>query len=198
MYFSRSKENLWYGWPQHTAEKSQLHGLESRAVQWFKSYIYQIARRALLWMDLCQTNFPSAKSFHKDLYLDPYCFSFIWKNFKNASYHHLYLCMLMIFLLHSSIVPATLEEKLNKVYVRSKSFCYPINARYMSKRQNNCMIYYERFEPRSHFMSRLCMIVRVNAVLNRTVVDSDWRFVNLCGSHLQSQSELYHVRQLMV
>ena len=30
-------------------------------------------------------------------------------------------------------------------------------------------------------------------VLNRTVVDSDWRFDNLYGSHLQSQSELYHV-----
>ena len=41
---------------------------------------------------------------------------------------------------------------------------------------------------------RLSMIVRVNVVLNRTVVvDSDWRFDNLCGSHLQSQSELYHV-----
>ena len=37
---------------------------------------------------------------------------------------------------------------------------------------------------------RLSLIVRVNVVLNRTVVvvDSD-----LCGSHLQSQSELYHV-----
>ena len=31
----------------------------------------------------------------------------------------------------------------------------------------------ERFEPRSHFKSRLSMIVRVNVVLNRTVVDSD-------------------------
>ena len=42
--------------------------------------------------------------------------------------------------------------------------------------------------------SRLSLIVRVNVVLNRTVViDSDWRFNNLCGSHLQSQSELYHV-----
>ena len=41
--------------------------------------------------------------------------------------------------------------------------------------------------------SRLSLIVRVNVVLNRTVVDSDWRFDNLCGSHLQSQSELYHV-----
>ena len=41
---------------------------------------------------------------------------------------------------------------------------------------------------------RLSLIVRVNVVLNRTVVvDSDWRFDNLCGSHLQSQSELYHV-----
>ena len=32
----------------------------------------------------------------------------------------------------------------------------------------------ERFEPRSHFTSRLSLIVRVNVVLNRTVaVDSD-------------------------
>ena len=38
------------------------------------------------------------------------------------------------------------------------------------------------------------MIVWVNVVLNRTVVvDSDCCFNNLCGSHLQSQSELYHV-----
>ena len=52
----------------------------------------------------------------------------------------------------------------------------------------------ERFEPRSHFKSRLSLIVRVNVVLNRTVaVDSYWRFDNLCGSHLQRQSELYHV-----
>ena len=36
--------------------------------------------------------------------------------------------------------------------------------------------------------SRLNLIVRVNVVLNRTVVvDNDWRFNNLCGSHLQSQ-----------
>ena len=44
------------------------------------------------------------------------------------------------------------------------------------------------------FMSRLSMIIRVIMVLNTTVVvDSDWRFDNLCSSHLQSQSELYHV-----
>ena len=43
------------------------------------------------------------------------------------------------------------------------------------------------------FKSRLSLIVRVNVVLNRTVVvDSNWRFDNLCGSHLQSQSELYN------
>ena len=54
--------------------------------------------------------------------------------------------------------------------------------------------YCERFEPRSHFKSRLSLIVLVNVVLNRTVVvESDWRFDNLCGSHLQSQSELYHI-----
>ena len=32
------------------------------------------------------------------------------------------------------------------------------------------MIYCERFEPRSYFVSRLSMIARVNVVLNRTVV----------------------------
>ena len=41
------------------------------------------------------------------------------------------------------------------------------------------------------------MLVRVNVVQNRTgtvVVDSDWRFDNLCGSHLQSQSVLFRIR----
>ena len=36
--------------------------------------------------------------------------------------------------------------------------------------------------PRSHFISRLSLIVRVNVVLNRTVVvDSDWRFDITCA-----------------
>ena len=41
--------------------------------------------------------------------------------------------------------------------------------------QTKVVLYnYERFEPRSHFISILSMIVRVNVVLNRTVVvDSD-------------------------
>ena len=54
---------------------------------------------------------------------------------------------------------------------------------------------YERFEPRSHFKSRLSLIVRLNVALKRTVVvvDCDWCFNNLCSSHLQSQRELYHV-----
>ena len=44
------------------------------------------------------------------------------------------------------------------------------------------------------FIRRLSMIVQVNVVLNRIVViDSRWRFDNLCSSHLHSQSELYHV-----
>ena len=48
--------------------------------------------------------------------------------------------------------------------------------------------YCKRFEPRNHFISRLSMIVRVNAVLNRNVVyDSDGGFDNLCGGHLQSK-----------
>ena len=36
------------------------------------------------------------------------------------------------------------------------------------------ILYCEKFKPRSHFKSRLSLIVRVNVVLNRTVVvDSD-------------------------
>ena len=35
------------------------------------------------------------------------------------------------------------------------------------------------------------MIVRVNVVLNRTVVDRDRRFDNPCGSYLQRQNELH-------
>ena len=39
------------------------------------------------------------------------------------------------------------------------------------------------------FMSRLSLIVRVNVVLNRTIVfDSDGRFDNLCGSNLLSHA----------
>ena len=45
-----------------------------------------------------------------------------------------------------------------------------------------------------HNTGRLSTIARVNVVLNRTIVDSDRRFDNLSGSHLQRQSELYHVR----
>ena len=39
----------------------------------------------------------------------------------------------------------------------------------------------------------LSINARVNVVLYRTAVDSFGRFNNLCGSHLQSQIELYHV-----
>ena len=40
------------------------------------------------------------------------------------------------------------------------------------------------------------MIVKVNVVLSRSVVvDSDWHSDNLCGSHRQSQSDLYNCVQ---
>ena len=42
-------------------------------------------------------------------------------------------------------------------------------------------------------ISRLSIIVQVNVVLKRTVVDSHWRFDNLFGSNLQSQRELSYV-----
>ena len=46
----------------------------------------------------------------------------------------------------------------------------------------------ERFELWSHFTSRWNLIVFVNP--DSTLVESDWRFDNLSGSHLQSNSEL--------
>ena len=50
-----------------------------------------------------------------------------------------------------------------------------------------------------NFKSRSSFIVGMNVVLNRTiVVDSDLRFDNLCGSHLHSQSELYHVLPMVL
>ena len=58
---------------------------------------------------------------------------------------------------------------------------------------NNTVIYCGKIEPRSYFISSLSRIVTVNVIPNRVVVDSDWRFKNLCCSHFQSQSELYQV-----
>lgn len=46
-------------------------------------------------------------------------------------------------------------------------------------------------ELRSHLVSRLNMIVRVSVLLIRTVVDSDWHFDNLRGSHYWTQNKLY-------
>ena len=40
-------------------------------------------------------------------------------------------------------------------------------------------------------ISRWNMIVWVSVVLKRTVVDCDWHFDYLCGSNLESQSDLY-------
>ena len=54
----------------------------------------------------------------------------------------------------------------------------------------------ERFEPTSHFISKLNIVVWVSVVLSRIVVDSDWRFDNMCSSHHQSQSEFYHISWL--
>ena len=53
--------------------------------------------------------------------------------------------------------------------------------------------YYYYYYHYHYFKSRLSLIIQVNVVLNRiVVVDSDWRFDNLCSSQLQSPSELYH------
>ena len=93
---------------------------------------------------------------------------------------------------------STAPDKINKSYF-GRSFHWtvctcgcPFNTRVEENVKH--FRHRERFEPRSHFKSRLSLIVQVNVVLNRTVVvDSDRRLDYLCGSHLQSQSELYHV-----
>ena len=54
------------------------------------------------------------------------------------------------------------------------------------------LVHYERFEPRGRFLSRWSMIIWLNVVLNRTVVDSGWRFDDLCSNRLQGQRVLYH------
>ena len=41
------------------------------------------------------------------------------------------------------------------------------------------LVHYERFESRGRFLSRWSMIIWLNMVLNRTVVDGGWRFDNL-------------------
>ena len=40
-------------------------------------------------------------------------------------------------------------------------------------------------------INRLSLIVQVNIVVN--VVDSDWRFDDLCGSHIQSQKQKFFI-----
>ena len=48
----------------------------------------------------------------------------------------------------------------------------------------------ERSKTNNQFI-RMILIVRVNVVLNRTVVvDSDWRFNNVCGTHFQSHLKM--------
>ena len=62
------------------------------------------------------------------------------------------------------------------------------------KRYKVCIVqkehYCKRFEPRSLFISSWSLIVQVSVILNRTVLDTDWGFDNLCNSHLESQSEV--------
>ena len=117
-----------------------LHDLH--AVQWLKSYvpIRSLSERLCQWIFVRLPSY-QLRGFTK-ICIWILIVSHLYERtlIKKASYHHLYLCMLMILLSHSSIDPATFEEKLNKVYVRPKSVCNPINARYMSKRQNNCLI----------------------------------------------------------
>ena len=54
-----------------------------------------------------------------------------------------------------------------------KIFVFCLNShfihRHCHQRNNHC----ERFEPRSHFMRRLSVIIRVKVVMNRTVVVGD-------------------------
>ena len=46
-------------------------------------------------------------------------------------------------------------------------------------------------ELRNYVVSRLNMIIRVSVLLIRTVVDSDWNFDNLRGSHYWTQNKLH-------
>ena len=74
--------------------------------------------------------------------------------------------------------------KTSGTVAKNKEKNWPIDDRRVPSNdpRNNCETHFVsssllvklRFEPRSHFKSRLSLIVRVNVVLNRTVVvDSD-------------------------
>ena len=55
--------------------------------------------------------------------------------------------------------------------------------------RKQCLYCSKWFEPRS-ISSSCSVIVRVSVVLKRTVGDSDWRFDNLSGRHLQSHCDI--------
>ena len=40
------------------------------------------------------------------------------------------------------------------------------------------------------FKNNINFVIRVNVVLNKTIVDSDRRFDNLCDGHLESRSDI--------
>ena len=68
----------------------------------------------------------------------------------------------------------------------NKTEAFAKNELHTRRWQHSCQC--ERFAPRS-------LIVRVNVVLNRTVVvDSDWHFETLCGVHVQSQNTVILIK----
>ena len=71
--------------------------------------------------------------------------------------------------------------------------------RYFSENCRWAPLICERFEPRTHFIGSLSRIVRVNAVLNNTVVESDCAVVILKLSPAVSYIRLYlhHVRVIL-
>ena len=69
-----------------------------------------------------------------------------------------------VLLKHSRNFFQTLKTASLSQVLQSRTFCVLYTCLII-----NC----KRFEPRSHLISRLSMIVRVNFVLNRTVVDSN-------------------------
>ena len=100
----------------------------------------------------------------------------------------------------ATLVISWIDEWMVKVLMSKQKLVpsYPIRKSVKKLCLRFASLQHSENNQRKHFISKWNVILRVSVVLKRIVVDSDWHFDNLWGSHLQNQSELYHIDQLLV
>ena len=104
---------------------------------------------------------------------------------------HISITFLHIWIFVSSIMPPDTQKTPG---MSKKQLCRSLPLRIHTE----IRIFVKGLYPGS-FKSWLSLMVWVNVVLNRTVVvDNDWRFDNLCGSHRQSQIKETKTKFLLI